>query len=655
MTKIIYSAFFLFVFIAGVQAQDYKFGKVSKEEVLEESHPLDKDADAAILYREQKTWYEYRENSGFILFTDVHERIKIYNKDGFSYATKEISLYRDGGDRERVSNLKAYTYNIKNGKLEKDKLSDNGIFEEEVNENFEKTKLTMPAVTEGSVIEYRYRIQSPFFYNIDVVPLQYMIPVNRLETMIRIPEYLMFKIHVNLKSPLQFPIDQSKGHGRITIGTSNIEFTENQYEVKADNIPALKKEEYVDYLQNYLAYLKWELQYTKFPNSLVKSWTSTWEDVTKNIYDHGFSRELNRSFYDDELEELLSGVTSPEEKVNLIYNFVKEKIKWNGRTGYMANDGGRRAWKDGEGNTGDINLLLTGMLKSAGLKAYPVLASTRDHGIPLFPTREGFNYVISSVQMPNDQWILLDATEKTSAPGELPWRVRNWQGRIVQENGASSWINLMPKNASEDQTMLNYTLDENLVLKGKSIHNLNGLFAKSYRDKYAAVNDESYLEELGKKLGNVTINGLEKHNVEEVGKDIREIYEFEMEQAVDHINGKIYLKPLLFQALDENPFKEDERKYPVFFDFPMVKNNTVNIMIPQGYQVESLPESIIVEMNEGAGNFKFLVKQNGNFLRIDSILELNTTVFSPQHYEYLKSFYSQILEKQSENIVLSAI
>ena len=33
------------------QAQNYKFGKVSKEEVQETAHPTNKDADAAILYK----------------------------------------------------------------------------------------------------------------------------------------------------------------------------------------------------------------------------------------------------------------------------------------------------------------------------------------------------------------------------------------------------------------------------------------------------------------------------------------------------------------------------------------------------------------------------------------------------------------------------
>ena len=56
--------------------------------------------------------------------------------------------------------------------------------------------------------------------------------------------------------------------------------------------------------------------------------------------------------------------------------------------------GTRKAYLEGEGNVADINLLLIAMLRSQGVDANPVLVSTRNNGIPLFPTRKGFNYVI---------------------------------------------------------------------------------------------------------------------------------------------------------------------------------------------------------------------------------------------------------------------
>ena len=78
-----YTTVILCLFFVFSNAQDFKFGKVSKEEVMEKSHPIEKDANAALLYRNVSTYFEYYPSTGFTLITNVHERIKIYNKDGF--------------------------------------------------------------------------------------------------------------------------------------------------------------------------------------------------------------------------------------------------------------------------------------------------------------------------------------------------------------------------------------------------------------------------------------------------------------------------------------------------------------------------------------------------------------------------------------------
>ena len=244
-----------------LQAQDYKFGKVSEEEVLEKEHPEFKEANAAILYRKQRVYYDIQKNSGLTLITEVHERIKIYNKEGFDWANKTISAYQNGTETEDIGSIKGYTYNMVDGKLVDEKLRRNGIFQEEASKYTLKTKFTMPAVTEGSVIEYTYTIRSPFVTSMDDVPLQFEIPVNRLEAEVKIPEFFGFRMHYNPKSPIVFPIDKTRENftynytqktrgGRRVVQTDysqeSIDYMLDVYNFKRDNIPPLKKEIYVD-------------------------------------------------------------------------------------------------------------------------------------------------------------------------------------------------------------------------------------------------------------------------------------------------------------------------------------------------------------------------------------------------------------------------
>ncbi|MFD1095075.1 DUF3857 domain-containing protein [Salegentibacter chungangensis] len=667
---------YLFVFILGFIgtgfAQDFEFGEVSKEEVLEKVHPKDKEANAAILYRKHKVSFEFNQSTGFTLVTDVHERIKIYNKEGYDWATKEILTYKDGSSKEDVAGLKAYTYNIKNGKLEDEKLRNREVFEEEVSKYRDKVKFTMPAVTDGSVIEYKYSIRSPFLVSIDDIALQEMIPINRLETKVMVPEYLGFKMHFNPKSPIFFDIKQDKDMFSYSFTTNNrtggtglktvknnfnrnkVEFLQNIYTISESDIPALKDEPYVDYLGNYAAYLKWELQYTRFPNSTVENYSLTWEDVAKSIYDdNGIENEIEKdNYFDKDIDKLLAGVTDPLQKAHLIYNFVKSKVKWNNYRGISPDNGAKSAYKDGEGSVADINLMLTAMLRYAGLNSSPVILSTQDNGIPIFPTKNGFNYIISSIELP-EQIILLDATDEKASFGELPERARNWQGRVIRDSGSSAWVSLTPAYKSKNETILNVKMDDSLHLEGKSMNIFSGLYAKRYRDNYLDLNPEKYLEILEKDKGNIVISNIETSNAKEVGKDIKETYNFELENGMEIINDKVYLNPLFFTALEENPFKAEERNYPIFFDFPSVQGNTVNIMLPKGYAIESMPESAVIKFKDNAGIFKYIVSQNGNFLRIQTELDLNNIVYSSADYEFLKDFYSKIVEKHSEVIVLS--
>lgn len=660
------AAFLLLSMIAG--AQDFRFGKVSLEEVQEKVHPLDKEADAAVLYRNQTVNYEYDGTNGFTLVTDVHERIKIYTKEGFDWATEKVSYYKNSRNQERVTNIKGYTYNLENGKVVEDKLSKNGIFEEEQSIYREITKFTMPAVKEGSVIEYRYSIRSPFVTSIDDTPLQYTIPINRLEVQVSIPEYLAFTKYLNPKSPLNLPVVQSSkpfvhtstATGRSlttnTTRTARLEFMQNVYSINKDNVPALKDEDYVDYLYNYAAYIKWELVYTKFPNAMVENYAKNWEGVAKSIFDDGgFQKEVNRDgFFKDDVDQVVQGITAPLEKAAAIYAFVKEKVRWNNNYGFIADRGGKAAFKKGEGNVGDINLLLTAMLKYAGLNASPVVVSTRSNGIPVYPTRSGFNYVISAIELPTG-YVLLDATEINSAFGELPLRARNWQGRIIREDATSDWVDLNPHLKSEERLGINVELGSDMIIRGKSMNSYNGLFAKKYRDNFKDVKEESLLEHYEKGKGVIKITGIHQDNLTAVGTDVKETYDFELQQGVDVISDKVYLKPLAFNAMKENPFKADERIYPVFFEFPMLKSSVVNLLIPEGYEVESLPENFIANINGGEGEYKFVVKQNGRFLRVESELNMNSILFMPANYPALKEFYAQMVEKQSEAIVLRKI
>jgi len=663
---------FLLVFsiltIVQVNAQNFKFGKVSKAEVKEKEHPIDKDANAAVLYRTQKVYYDFSKHEGFSLITEVRERIKIYNKEGFDWATKEIRKYKGKTDEENLIKLKGYTYNFVDGKVKEEKLRNDEVFEEDYSRYNEVTKFTMPAVTEGSVIEYEYIIKSPFLGAINKTPLQYTIPINKLELEVEVPEFFAFSKYFNLRSPLNFNLEERKDTFRYSYSSTErnsnraytqhsfsnnkVEFEQNVYSINRNNIPALKEEPHVDNLQNYAAFIDWELMYTKFPNSTVENYSQDWEGVTKSIYkDVGVDNELNRNgFYNKELDELLAGLSDPSMKMQKIFSYVKQKVKWNDYLGFFPENGTKKAFKEGSGNIGDINLLLTSMLKYAGIDTHPVVLSTTSNGIPLFPTRSGFNYVIAGVEE-FGEIILLDASDPLSAIGELPKRARNWQGRIIRENGTSEWINLRPNIHSLVKTQINVKVGKE-SLTGRYTNAYDGLFAKQFRDNHSNTSEPDYLKLVKKGNEGFDISEYDIQNVKNIGQKITENYEFKLTNSLDIIGEKIYMTPLLFETMTENPFKSSNRIYPIFFDFPEEKLKSVNIMVPKGYKVVSVPESSVINLGQDWGQFRFIVQHSGSIIRVTSKVNINKTAFAPSEYEFLKKFYDNIIKKQSEAIVL---
>ena len=651
MKKKIIILFILIAQIATVSAQNYKFGKVSKEELEEKFHPIDSTADASYLYKYRRSYFNYSDTQGFQLITEIHQRIKIYTKEGFEYATKSITYYNpDSGERESVNSIKGYTFYLKNGKVEKEKLSKDGIFQEKINEYNSRKKITMSKITEGCVLELKYTIVSPYPTSIEDVEFQKSIPIKKLKSQIEFPEYYTFKTIA--KGYYSVPMTNTSKGSKI----GNTNFRTEIFNFEDENIPVLKNNEaYVANINNYRGGVKFELAQTNFISigGDFKNYSNSWETVSKQIFKStSFGSELDKSsYYKDDLEKILANNTTDQDKIGAIFEFVKSQVKWNGFYGKYAEKGVRAAYKENTGNVADINLMLTSMLRSAGLEANPVLVSSRGNGVPLFPTLNGFDYVISIVQFPDNSYVLLDATELYSLPNVLPVRALNWDGRIVTKDGTSSWVKLSStKHAIEDNMMM-VKISDDLIVEGLIRTKYENLNALNFRKNYNHIKEEELIKDY-EENNNIETEEFKILNQEDIYKDIVRNVKFSSEDLIEQIGNKLYIEPNLFLTKRENPFKLAERKYPVDFATAWRDINRVSIEIPEGYTVEKLPESLAIALPNNLGVFKYQVSQNGNKVKSLSILEFNSAMIPSEYYAYLKDFYSKLVKKQTEKIVL---
>ncbi|WP_299161096.1 transglutaminase-like domain-containing protein [uncultured Tenacibaculum sp.] len=659
-----------------INAQEIKFGKVSKEELEEKFYPLDSTADAAYLYKGRKTFYEFSQNSGFRVINEMHLKIKIYNKEGFNKSTFNlVYLSPDKGEDEKISNIKGYTYNIdSNGKIVKKKLSKKDIFSETLSKYRSSKKITMPNVNEGTVIELKYILTSPYERYIDELNFQTDIPIKLYYAKIETPEWYMFK--KSSKGYFSIPPVKSSREGQLSfknrvrstsrsgsgftsvkskVQTSQVNLKYNIDTYTAKNISALKNNErYVSNIKNYYGGIKYELSMTNFPNSPIKTYSNTWEKVCNTIYNSSsFGNELNKtSYYKNDLANVLANKNTNTQKVNAIFNFVKSKVKWNNYNGKYTDNGVKKAYKEGTGNVAEINLMLTSMLRFAGLKANPVLVSTRNNGISLFPTKDGFNYLISKVTFENGDYVLLDATEKYATPNILPYRALNWYGREINENGGTKTVNLTPERHTTEDNKLYVKINALGEINGMLRKSLTGHIAMFYRQKNNLKKEEDFITSLEEKY-DVEIDDFKVFNKESLNKPISQTIKFTGDSQIEEINNKLYFSPLFFLTSRENPFKTKERSFPVDYGMPWQDKFFVSITIPENYTVESYPKELAIGLPDNLGVFKYQITVQGNQIKLASLLKMNSNIITPQYYDSLRLFYKQLIEKKTEKIVLA--
>ncbi len=648
-------------------AQNYSFGKAGLADIKYERKTGQESASAAYLYDHRETYFDYMDGVGWMIVTNVHQRLKIYDKDGLDWATLHLSLYKGDQDAEKISGVKGFTYTDEGGQIEKTKLKKEGIFTENMDKYRDRMVVTMPNVKVGSVVEWEYSRRSPF-WTIDELKIQRDIPVEKIDATVRVPEYFMYNqfqrgyLPVELKKKTKRRSmtirwrELKQGSSNLTQAQSgNIEFQENVYYISSEHIPAIVPEAYVSNLDNYKTAVVFELAQYRPPNAPYRNFSTSWHDVAKTIHDlPSFGGELAKTnYFKEELGQVVSEVSDPLQRLVAIYELVKARMTWNEYHGVLCDQGVRKAWKEQSGNIAEINLIVTAMLREAGINAYPVLASTRSNGIPLFPTRSGFNYVLSAAKIGED-FFLLDASEKFGAPNLLPNRVINWTGRLIRENGTSEEIRLTPSAPSEETYFVQGALQPDNQFAGTLEVRYAGNLALEKR-KHIVPNDlDDYTAEVQNDLG-VDITAHEISASRETLKPLSEKITFTMENAAEELGEKVYLNPMLFLGIEENPFKLEERHYPVDFTYPRKKRCIINVTLPDNYAVEALPESSALKLPDGLGAYQYRLSQNGNAIQLICTLELTQPIVTAQYYDVLKQLFAQMVELETDQIVLAKV
>jgi hypothetical protein len=669
MKTLFLSLLLLNFFVCQGQFKAPKFGKISPTDFIK-VYDKDTTADALVLFDDGTTSFVLTTERDFKILFERHVRILLLKKSSFDLAKFEFHLYNNAGKKEKLTEINAATFNLVDGKVVKTKLDKDNLFTEE-SKNWITRKFAFPDVKEGSIIDLAYSITSDYLYNLRGWNFQYKAPALWSQYTVKIPEYfdyrrtskgyLSFFTNSQLKSETKYTIhyDSENGiEGRKPSQNYDISANTTEYVLATKDVPAFKSEPNIDCEDNYIQAVEFELASIQFPQQIRKDYTLTWESVNKEMNDdEDFGKLLNSdNFIKDTVAYLCKNATSDFEKASRIYVYVQKRMKWNEKYSLWASNGLKKPFIERSGNSSEINLLLTTMLRVAGLKADPVLFSTRDNGVStaLYPTITKFNSVLTKVNI-DDKIYLLDATDDLCPFGVLPEIDVNGQGRVV-DNLNGSWVDLDTKVKYFEYKRYNLQMSSEGKFKGVIEGKYDGYAGINYKRRLSkSKNLEEYFRKLQENTNGLNIDGYSVLNRYDNNKALIDTLRVEISDNVEIMGDKILFHPLLFETIEKNRYTLENRSYPVNYNYPISETYLFQYTIPDGYQVESVPQSLQLKLPDNSISVLYSITVNSNVINIVYRRNISKILFLPEEYANLKAMYDQIVKKHAEQIIIKKI
>jgi hypothetical protein len=356
----------------------------------------------------------------------------------------------------------------------------------------------------------------------------------------------------------------------------------------------------------------------------------------------------NKGAFKDILPGIIEGKENKLDIAKSIYYYLQKNIVWNDFLGKFAENGIKKALETKKGNIADINLGLVAALNAAEVEAYPVIISTRNNGIPsyIFPVMTDFNAVICMAKIDGKDY-LLDASKKFLPFGELSLSSINDRGRVIFSKNQSDWVTLANAVPSKKSYNIMAKLDSTGKMKGTIRAQYNGLDALIKRSEIDSYNTfEEYEEKLVEGVSSIRLMSSKVENLEEVEKSLIEVMEFEMDLRENYRGDNFILNPIMYDRTTNNPFKLDERNYPVDLGAPQIEVFNINISVPVGFNLSNKPKDSAMTLPENSAKYTFRSIFDNNILLLQQTTTLNKAIFTPEEYFHLKEFFSRIIQQQ---------
>lgn len=384
--------------------------------------------------------------------------------------------------------------------------------------------------------------------------------------------------------------------------------------------------------------------------------TTTWAELAQ--YLHKNEKIGAQYVQKDNFEEVWRAVQSAaemakteDEKVRTVYNFINKNVEWNGEWSIYATESLDRAFQKRSANSGELNLMLVACLNSMGIRALPMLVSTREHGKANVNAALAtqFNHLICYTES-NGAPRFLDAGDAYRPVGMLRTEALNSDAWVLEANNPR-WVKIVP-TLSVRQTLSTFSLSKEGDLRGRFVKTSKGYEAVVERNDQSRKSATSALkkEYQGIRIDSITTVNLEA-NLNSAFK--RNFYCF-IPQAIENVDNKMEIHPL-WHTNFEAYLLTAPSLHSVDFAYPVSDLHVFNLAIPEGASVDKMPKDETFELANKGAVYQFTAVQSGDIVQLTIRLQIDRLHFDALEYTKMKEFFERIAAKQAEKVVLKNV
>ncbi len=384
---------------------------------------------------------------------------------------------------------------------------------------------------------------------------------------------------------------------------------------------------------------------------------STWEMFGKWYYDLGANtRELPKEAK-LEIDALVEGIQNQQEIVHILFDYLQKKNR------YVSIQLGIGGWKPFpaqyvfNNSYGDCKALTNYMLAAleyVGITANAVLINATSSR-PLIEEFSGnqFNHVILRVVLDNGEKIWLECTSKYLPPNNLGDGYSK-KALLVSKDGGE--IVSTPEFSYMDNAQIS-TSEMIIDQDGKAIIEGSLTYSGAYQSRVLyrilSVSEASKLEWLENQLEGDTkkINSANFDGVNSQSNQSEIVFNVKVGNYANASSKRLFIPVNKLNRWRFSLEFDENRELPIRFNFPFFESDSINIQIPEGFEIESFPNSNKLSKDFAEYQSEFSLDENQTFTFKRSFMVKEREI-GAENYNQLREFLNEVRKSDVQQLVL---